>query len=80
MYRILMFQNRDALMSQDRDTNHAAKLLHDDSPTNSPTSTGEKIAAGVIVAGIVLVALWAGDAFGHVNVGNAISSVARQSG
>ena len=33
---------------------------------DSPTSTGDKIAAGVIVAGIVLGVLWAGDAFGIV--------------
>ena len=54
MYRILMFQNRD--------TNPTPKLPYDD----SPTSTGDKIAAGVIVAGIVLAVLWAGDAFGGI--------------
>lgn len=65
MYRIIMFQNRDTLMSEDRDANHAAKLSHDD----SPTSTGEKIAAGVIAAGIYLGVLWAGDAFGRIVTG-----------
>ena len=33
---------------------------------DSPTSTENKIAAGVIVAGLVLAVLWAGDAFGIV--------------
>ena len=63
MYRILMFQKRDAnLLLQNRDTKPSPKLPVD----NNPIGAGGKIGAGVIVAGIVLAVLCAGDAFGWI--------------